>query len=262
MNVRHLLRPLAMRLGRTIESQQFNPRWWGVLVNPFFITRRGLSKEIARCARVMRGGQLLDIGCGTMPYRSLFAVDHYWGVEIWKRGLPLPRHSDVIYDGSRLPFKSSSLDHVLLSEVLEHVFEPRLLLAELRRVLRPGGFVLLTVPFLWDEHEQPYDYGRYSSFGLRYLLEQHGFEICYLGKNGTYLTALAQMLSSYIYTISRAWPWPLRFATYGSFCATVQFGGQVLGALAPKNPDLYLDNIVLARKSTNAVVAERNREQG
>jgi SAM-dependent methyltransferase len=61
--------------------------------------------------------------------------------------------------------------------VLEHVFNPDDFLNEVNRVLKPSGKLLLTVPFVWDEHEQPYDYARYSSFGLRSLLEKHGFSI-------------------------------------------------------------------------------------
>lgn len=242
------LRPLARRYSRVVATQEFNPRWWGALVNPFFITRKGLYREIALCARAMRSGRLLDIGCGTKPYRSLFDVDAYWGIEIWKANTPLPRSCDAIYDGSRLPFRGASFDHVLLTEVLEHVFEPHFLLKEIQRVLRPGGLLLITVPFVWDEHEQPYDFGRYSSFGLRYLVEQNGFAVRYLGKNGHYLTTLAQLLSAYIYTTTKAWPPLMRMMVQASLCLPIQLCGELAGRLGPRNADLYLDNILLATK--------------
>ena len=66
---------------------------------------------------------------------------------------------------------------MLCNQVLEHVFNPQEFLGELGRVLARGGRLLLTVPFVWDEHEQPFDYARYSSFGLKALLEQHGFRV-------------------------------------------------------------------------------------
>ena len=66
---------------------------------------------------------------------------------------------------------------VVANEVFEHVFNPLDFLGVIKRVLRPGGMLLMTVPFVWDEHEQPYDFARYSSFGIKSVLEKNGFEI-------------------------------------------------------------------------------------
>ena len=70
-----------------------------------------------------------------------------------------------------------SFDNVVCNQVLEHVFRPEVFLLEIHRVIKPGGNMLMSVPFIWDEHEQPWDYARYSSFGLKYLLENTGFEV-------------------------------------------------------------------------------------
>ena len=61
---------------------------------------------------------------------------------------------------------------MLCNQVLEHVFNPDEFLLKINRVLKNDGKLLLTVPFVWDEHEQPFDYARYSSFGLKALIEK------------------------------------------------------------------------------------------
>jgi SAM-dependent methyltransferase len=58
---------------------------------------------------------------------------------------------------------------------MEHLPEPDLFLGECHRILEPGGRMCLTVPFMWHVHEEPYDYYRYTEFGLKYLLEKRGF---------------------------------------------------------------------------------------
>ena len=67
------------------------------------------------------------------------------------------KHADRSYDGKTFPFSDGEFDAVLTSEVLEHVFNPDEFLSEINRVLRDDGVLLLTVPFVWDEHEQPFD---------------------------------------------------------------------------------------------------------
>ena len=111
--------------------------------------------------------------------------------------------ADYYYDGKTFPFKESEFDSVVTNQVLEHVFNPDEFLSEINRVLKINGKLLLTVPFVWDEHEQPYDYARYSSFGLKSLLEKNGFEILDLRKSVNDYSVLAQLFNAYIYKITR-----------------------------------------------------------
>jgi hypothetical protein len=115
-------------------------------------------------------------------------------------------------------------------------------------MLRPGGLLLLTVPFAWDEHEQPVDYARYSSFGVRALLGGAGFEIVEQHKLGADLSVLFQLLNAYLYkrTVTRN-PW-LNLAATLLLMAPVNVIGAIAAKLLPGNPDLYLDNVVLARR--------------
>ncbi len=164
-------------LRRHLRRQQFNPDLSGAFVNPFFLARRELWRGIAAASPAL-SGPLLDVGCGTQPYRELFATEIYVGLDIDSRAHARAGSGRCLLRrrrGSRSATPSS--ESVLCNQVLEHVFNPHEFLGELGRVLAPGGRLLLTVPFVWDEHEQPYDYARYSSFGLKALLEQHGFRV-------------------------------------------------------------------------------------
>ena len=96
-------------------------------------------------------------------------------------------------------FKDKKFDSIVTNQVLEHVFTPNEFLSEINRVLKKDGKLLLTVPFVWDEHEQPYDYARYSSFGLAHLFDHHGFEIIQSKKSVNDFRIFAQLLNAYIY---------------------------------------------------------------
>ncbi|MGE5500015.1 MAG: class I SAM-dependent methyltransferase [Syntrophothermus sp.] len=76
-----------------------------------------------------------------------------------------------------LPFKSRAFDSAVSFQVMEHLPEPLEFLKENFRVLKPGGYLLITTPFMWGEHEAPYDFYRYTRYGLKYLAEKAGYEV-------------------------------------------------------------------------------------
>lgn len=122
-------------------------------------------------------GAVLDVGCGHKPYKSLLLSPPSRGARYI--GLDLPDNlyaaPDLTWDGRTIPLEDASVDSVLLTEVLEHCPHPADVLKELSRVLKRGGFLLLTVPFIWPIHTVPHDEFRYTPFALRRLLEQAGF---------------------------------------------------------------------------------------
>lgn len=229
-----------------IESQNFNPSWFGILVNPFFIARRGLAFEIKSLAKELNG-KILDVGCGTKPYESFFNYSDYIGLE-YDTGIDSEKKAaDYYYDGKTFPFDSESFDSVICNQVLEHVFEPKEFLSEINRILKPGGKFLITVPFVWDEHEQPFDFARYSSFGLVYLLEKNGFKILKQRKSFSNIAVIFQLLSGYFYKISyriKILKWLFMLV----IIFPLNFLGIIFGKILPDNNDLYLDNIILAQK--------------
>lgn len=235
------------RLFRRVErAQAFRPSLVGILVNPFFLARRALAAAISDLSPYV-AGRVLDVGCGTQPYRSLFAVDEYVGLEI---DSPTTRErgvADVFYDGGVFPFEDQQFDTVVCNQVLEHVFVPDQFLGEVHRILVPGGRLLLTVPFVWDEHEQPYDFARYSSFGLRALLERAGLEVVEERRLLADVSILFQLLNAYLFKVVPARR-TARIAITVFVMAPISLLGLVAGRALPKNPDLFLDQAVVAKR--------------
>lgn len=234
-------------LRQRLVRSMFYPGVLGVFVNPFHYARLGLVRSIRRHAPALRG-PLLDVGCGTKPYRELFDADVYVGMDVENAAAAVKEAADVLYDGTMFPFADASFNSVVCNQVLEHVFTPEQFLGELHRVLRPEGRLLLTVPFVWDEHEQPHDFARYSSFGLRALLERNGFAILEQEKLGTDAGTLFQMWNTYLYKVTLAWPAWARLLWTATVMAFVNLLALVAAKLLPDNPDLYLDQLVLAEK--------------
>ncbi|MDB6169783.1 MAG: methylase [Verrucomicrobia bacterium] len=235
--------PLRARWRR----EQFEPGLLGLLVNPFYFARHGLIETLRPLFRELTG-EVLDVGCGSKPYRAHIPATQYVGLDVDNALTRSLGAADVFYDGKFFPLPDGRFDGVLCSQVLEHVFAPEAFLAEIRRVLRPGGSLLLTVPAMWDEHEQPHDYGRYTSFGLRALLERAGFEVIVQRKSMADARAVAQLASAWLYKVVVTRNRWVNLATQLALIAPVNVAGAVLGAVLPGNEDFYLDNVVWAKK--------------
>jgi SAM-dependent methyltransferase len=233
------------------RRQQFEPTAAGLLVNPFYFARRGLRDGLGEFLPAL-AGEVLDVGCGRKPYAHLTRATRYVGVDIDTPATRALAAADHYYDGRTLPFADASFDAVLCSQVLEHVFTPAEFLREIHRVLRPGGVLLLATPFVWDEHEQPQDFGRYSSFGLKDLLQRTGYTVEQQRKTCADFRTNTQLASGYLYKVTRSGSTVLNTLVQLALIAPVNVGGGLLAWLLPRNPDLYLDNLVLARKPTTS----------
>ena len=104
-----------------------------------------------------------------MPYRTFLPADvDYVGIDVPDAGaFSMSGNDEIIpFDGYNIPFPDAAFDTVLCTEVLEHSPEPALLIAEIERVLEPGGKLIATVPFSARVHYAPYDYHRFSKYAL------------------------------------------------------------------------------------------------
>jgi SAM-dependent methyltransferase len=195
-------------------------------------------------------GKMLDVGCGSKPYQSLFAVDAYIGLDIDNEVTRNNGKADQLYDGGKFPFEDAEFNSILCNQVLEHVFNPDEFLGEINRALKSGGKLLLTVPFVWDEHEQPYDYARYSSFGLKALLEKNGFKILQHKKLAADASVIFQLINAYLYKITQRLPKVIKLLFIATVIAFFNVLGILLAKVLPDNPDLFLDHVVLAEKAS------------
>jgi SAM-dependent methyltransferase len=140
-------------------------------------SRVHLSTAVQGFAKGTRRGMLvLDAGAGKSPYRKFFKHARYEAADFAKlsaKYAPL----DYVCDITDIPVEDGRFDRVLCNQVLEHLPEPKLALAELHRVLKPGGRIFLSAPLFYEEHQKPYDFYRYTQFSLRRLFEEAGFEV-------------------------------------------------------------------------------------
>lgn len=231
---------------RFIQKEQFHPGGMGIFVNPYYFARKGLYENIRAFSGYIKG-TVLDVGCGCKPYKNFFKAENYIGLEIYKSREY--RYADVLYCGYKLPFKDDSFESVVSFEVLEHIFNPEAFLKEIFRVLKTNGTLLITAPFIWDEHEQPSDYARYSSFGLKYIIQRCGFDIVEHKKTLPDVRAVFQLISAYIYKIAVSENTYIDFFVTLLVIAPFNILGEILSKILPANADFYLDNIVLAQKN-------------
>ncbi|MBL0126380.1 MAG: class I SAM-dependent methyltransferase [Flavobacteriales bacterium] len=150
-------------------------------------------------------GTFLDVGCGVQPYRPMIMaapsrVQQYLGMDFKvdddsKYSTAKP---DLFWDGVTIPLADTSVDCAMATEVLEHCPDPLAVLRELYRVIRPGGHVLITVPFLWPLHDAPYDEHRYTPFALQRLLAGAGFSEVEVKAAGGWDASLGQMIGLWV----------------------------------------------------------------
>ncbi len=160
-----------------LEEHFFRPRFYSVLINPYFINRFSLYQAIIRfAAGTTKEATILDVGCGIKPYRHLFPTASYTGIDIAGGGHEDDAKTvDAFYDGHTIPFPDESFDTLLCTQVLEHADDPEILAKECARVLKPGGQAFFSMPFIYPEHETPYDFRRFTRFEHDRLFRKNGF---------------------------------------------------------------------------------------
>lgn len=154
------------------------------------------------------GGRVLDYGCAQRPYERLLPD----GVEYVGADLPGNPSADVELkaDGT-VPLPDASFDVVLSTQVLEHVEDPGLYLAECRRLLKPGGSLILTTHGIMYYHRDPEDYWRWTVPGLSVVVAAAGLEIVDQdGVLGLAATGLQLVQDAWAYKVPR----PLRRAFF------------------------------------------------
>ena len=179
---------------------------------------------------------MLDAGAGDSLYRKYFEhttyesadfcqVDKYYG------------HINYVCELTDIPVDDDRYDMVLCTQVLEHLPEPKKVLREFNRVLRPGARLWLTAPLFYEEHETPYDFYRYTRYGFTYLLESANFEIERLEWLEGYFGTFAYQLEVAAKTL------PLHPRDYGGGIK----GLLACSLVAPLKPLFFIMSLLFAR---------------
>lgn len=143
-------------------------------------------------------GKLLDCGCGNVPYYGIYKnqVESVTCID-WAESFHKNPYLDHIVDLNKdqIPEADNYFDSVLLADVLEHLYKPHHALSEVSRVLKPGGKVLIVVPFFYWLHETPHDYYRFTKFALKELCAQSGLKIVNIEESGGLPDIILDLLS-------------------------------------------------------------------
>lgn len=226
-------------------KEEFNPKIIGLFLPDYFLTK-ALHYNMLNLTSELYG-KLLDVGCGKKPYQEMCTnVSDYIGIEI-DDDYPLEKKlADYTYDGKNMPFHDKSFDCALSVEVIEHVFNPDVFFKEVNRVLKIDGLFLMSTPFLYKEHGQPFDYARYTSYGLKHILNENGFALVKEIKTGNGPEVISQTITNYLFKIFK-FKFPFIIFT---FCLIfiINSIGLIFSKILPRNNDMYLGNVILAKK--------------
>ena len=182
-------------------------------------------------------------------YKKLFVnVKEYIGVDYKIEGREQNYNEvDEFYDGKVIPFENERFDSLLCTEVLEHVFNIDELLKEFNRVLKKNGKALITTPFMWEEHEMPYDFARYTTPALKYLYQKNGFKVIENFKTGNYIEVIFQFNLNYIKNILPENK-NLRQVFLIPFIIFFNFFGVLFSLLLPIDKTAYFNNVFVLEK--------------
>lgn len=183
----------------TIGSDMF----WKIAVD-----HRAQIDELIPLAKSFTKGVVLDAGAGRMSWRSILEplstryISTDYNVD----------HPDLTFCADlqgAIPLRDQSVDTVFCCSVMEHTPEPWRIMPEFYRVLRPGGNVIVSVPFMYYLHGWPHDYFRFTRFGLTRLAEDAGFKVVrQMNGGGIFLMicqAISMAITALLWTPSAPW---------------------------------------------------------
>lgn len=239
---------MIQKLKKSITSSRYIINIWSFF-HYSFINKKGIYTWIKSNAKYMTWS-MMDFWCWEKPYRSLFSVKEYIGVEYENTWHDNTKNDiDVYWDGKTLPFVDGRFDSILATEVFEHIFDLHDVLDECTRVLKPWWHILVTLPFVIHEHEVPYDYARYTQYGLVDIFTKHGYELVEVQQYWNYFSAIMQL---WIWFVGKRTTTKYTYLTYLLrilIWAPTIIVCNTLALLWPRmQSGMYLNNIIVAKK--------------
>lgn len=149
----------------------------------YYLHYLSLIKDLKYAIDKYSRDRLLDIGCGNKPYENLFKgkVTQYFGCDIIQSSL---NKADLICEATNIPLVDASFDTIFSTQTIEHIADHQSFINESFRLLKPGGYFIISGPMYWPLHEEPYDYFRFTKHGYKYILEKAGFDVIEILSNG------------------------------------------------------------------------------
>ena len=174
-------------------------------IHPQFFAKRYATK--ARAIAIDRSfGVVADVGSGRAPYRhaieaksnvtKYITIDHPEATEFYDKDYPLDIKADI---SETIPMADKSVDTAVLLMVMEHLPQPSAALAELYRILKPGGVIILSTVMTHPVHDAPFDFYRYTRFGIERLLKDNGLSIIQQGWEGAFIATAVTVINTSIF---------------------------------------------------------------
>lgn len=209
------LDPQSNDVRKSVRKSKSEPKLRGMdLVRPslrdatYLDCRRRAELIAEQAAKLPQVKNLLDVGGRGKPYACFFSsrVANHYVLDVAE-----PAYSvDVVGDARIMPFSDASMDVVLITQVLEHIPDPIAVIGEIRRILKPGGTLLLSVPSIFPQHGSPGDYWRYMPQGLQWILRDF-HSVTVKGEAGT-VPSIFLVVNVYLELLTSPWPWLRRLA--------------------------------------------------
>ncbi|MEP6596861.1 MAG: class I SAM-dependent methyltransferase [Ginsengibacter sp.] len=169
----------------------------------FYLVYIPLIRELKSAIVKYAKGKVIDIGCGNKPHEKIFEekITEYIGCDIVQSSL---QKVDILCEANNIPLPNNSFDTAFSTQTIEHVEDHQGLVNEAYRLIKPGGFFIVSGPMYWHLHEEPYDFFRFTKYGFKYIFEKAGFEMVEINPNGgTWATTGQSVIHSFLQSKSR-----------------------------------------------------------
>lgn len=179
----------------------FTDYYSSLIFHPQFFLKKYNNTAIL-LAEKYATGTLLDIGCGRMPYKKklLSNIKQYIGLDspITAKLYHGENKPDIFADANKIPLSNKSIDTILSLQVLEHLSAPQKSLSEIKRLLKKNGLLILSTVQYYPLHDEPYDFYRYTKYGLINLLKEQDLKIIKFKEEGNVFILIGQSFNIYL----------------------------------------------------------------
>ena len=244
---------MSLKSAKKRINERLKPRLW----NWDFIGLHPILKDIKKFSKLIKKDnpkKMLDLGCGVKPYASLFKfTDKFIGFDIAE-----DEGVDFVGENWDLPFKDDEFDGLISTQVLEHTAKIPETVQEIKRVVKNDGLVFVSVPFVFPEHGIPYDFYRFTRYGLKEVFKD--FEIIEIIPSCGYISTQFRLANNFLMYVplSKYIFFPIFFLN-NILALAADFTAKVFFTLFGKKGEWIYDNFYMGMPENYSIIV-RNKK--